>query len=147
MGEDIEAVTDSLIDTQLPRAEDNVERIVRYSLVGRPDFAYNHGGDRLWAPWDLMIRFGRHTTYRGGLVVERVDWRLMNVELHAWMRLRSGTTSDKVDVLIEFDDLPSEYRPRGFRDNSPVWRKAKAGDFPYVREMIDACTPQAGELC
>lgn len=143
---DIELMADTALNTQLPRAEDNIERIVRYSLVGRPDFAYNHGGDRTWAPWDLMIRFRRHTRYRAGRVVERVDWRLTNVELHAWMRLKSGKTSDKIDLLIEFADLPHEYYRHSLAAGLPSWRKVQTSDFPYMREMIDACTPEPGEL-
>jgi len=133
-------------EVELPRAEDNIERVVRYSLIGRPDFVFDFGGERTWAPWDLTIIYRRHTAYRGGQVVERSDWRPTNVELHGWLRLKSGKTSDRVDVLIEFDDLPHDYRLRHFREKEATYRKAKAADFPYVAEMVAASTPEPGEL-
>jgi hypothetical protein len=131
---------------ELPRSEDNVERVVRYSLVGYPDFEYDFGGKHMWAPHDLMIRFSRATSYRGGEVTERTLWRLTNVELHAWRRLKSGAVSDKVDLLIEFDDLPHEFLLRGLRAKEPDYRRPSADGFPYVLEMVDACRPASGEL-
>jgi hypothetical protein len=134
-------------EVELPRAEDNIERIVRYSLIGRPDFAHPFGGsDRTWAPHDLMIKFKRQTRYQGGHVVERGDWRLTNVELHAWLRLKSGNTSDRSDLLVEFEDLPHEWTNRWLAKDVD-YRKVRADDFPYVADMIAASTPAAGELC
>lgn len=133
-------------DTEGPSAEDNVERVVRYSLVGRPDFAHPFGGDdSTWAPHDLMIKFKRSTTYRNGRIVDRTEWRLTNVELHAWRRLKSGSTSNRSDLLVEFDDLPHEWTNRWLAKDVD-YRKVRAVDFPYVEQMIEACRPGAGEL-
>jgi hypothetical protein len=94
-----------------------------------------------------MILFRRHTAYVGGRITEHQDWRLTNVELHAWQRLKSGKTSDKVDVLVEFDDLPHEFRLRHFREKEPTYGKLASADFPYVAEMIDACRPEGVPPC
>jgi hypothetical protein len=131
---------------ELPTTEDSVTRIVRYSLIGRPDFVHGFSQPRTWAPHDLMIRFDRHTAYCGKDVTERSQWRMTTVELHAWLRLKSGGTSDKIEVLIEFDDLPHEYVPRSVLDKPTAYPKVKAVDFPYVQDMIEACRPAAGEL-
>jgi hypothetical protein len=129
----------------LPRYEDNIERIVRYDLAGRPDFEFDFGGRRTWAPADLTIMFHRRTIYRGGLIFERTEWRLTNVHLHAWLRLKSGGISNKVDLLADFEDLPREFVDRYVkRDTACDYLDLK--QFPYVAEMIDACRPAFGEL-
>lgn len=145
MSEGIEVLSDYSV-TALPTSEDNMERVVRYSLIGRPDFEHGYSQRRMWAPWSLMIRFARRTTYRGGMVVERTEWRLTNVELYARLRLKAGGTSDSVDLLVEFEDLPHDYMPRPIRAKEPGYPKIVASDFPYVGEMIDACRPSPHEL-
>jgi hypothetical protein len=140
---DIEPTT----DTQLPSIDDNVERVVRYNLAGRPDFWHPHGGDDVrWAPQELVIKFKRRTLYAGSHVTERTDWRLTNVEMLAWRRLKSGNVSERSDLLVEFEDLPHEWTNRHLAKDTD-YRKVKAVDFPYVAEIIDAYRPYPGELC
>lgn len=133
------------IETELPQSEDIIVRVFRYSMIGRPDFTTaDSRTENTWAPEDLMVRFARHTSYRGGLVVERSDWRLTNVRLHAWLRLKSGKTSGKVDREFEFEQLPRE-----FVDGMKLswYIRLDLDAHPSVAQIVDACRPLDGELC